>query len=108
MQYAVLNAISKSVYLLPTRIANIQVNNGNDQSQYIINKLLFLFNFFQFEETSSETIVFFKLLDNIPIAGDVVNPVVEISLSDAYTLLKKQISGGNLIVTVNGIVRWFY
>lgn len=79
MQYAVLNAISKSVYLLPTRIANIQ-----------------------FEETSNETIVFFKLLDNIPIAGDVVNPVVEISLSDAYTLLKKQISGGNLIVTVNG------
>ena len=62
----------------------------------------------KFEEKGNETIVFFKILDKIPLIGDVVNPVMDITLNDAYTVLKQAVSSNRLNVTVNGIVSKSY
>lgn len=56
------------------------------------------------EEKGNETLVIFKLLDKLPITGDVENPVEEISLSDAYDVIEKVINRGNLSFIYNGTV----
>ena len=40
--------------------------------------------------SDKETIVLFKLLDKSPITGNIINPVAQISLEDAESLLKKK------------------
>lgn len=69
--------------MLPTRIDRIDVDfNGKD------------------------TTILFKLLDRSSVHGNIINPVEQISLEDAESLLRNKINNGELKIRVNNQVNY--
>lgn len=70
-KYQVLRTVANLTYVLPTRIADLQLDFD-----------------------SGDLNVVFKLLERSNIQGNVENPVYQMSLNDAYTLLRSKVDSG--------------
>lgn len=71
-RYQILNTIASLTYILPTRIDQVDLD---------------------FKD--GDTIASFKILDKASIHGNVENPIAQLSLDDAYSMLKRKINDGD-------------
>ena len=77
-KYQVLRTIANLTYVLPTRVADVQLDFVNRDLDVV-----------------------FKLLDRSDIQGNVESPVYQMCLNDAYTLLNCKINNGEFQVRLD-------
>lgn len=80
-KYQFSKKVSDLTYLIPTRVDQVQL-----------------------DFIDGEAVVIFKLLEKSSILGNVENPVEQMSLKDAYTLLEKKVDNWDFKLNINNEV----